>query len=459
MRYKLAIIAGKLIKAGLRLVGRGGTALPGVVANYFDDAILRKMASRVKFGSIVITGTNGKTTTARMITDILDRNGYVVLNNRSGSNLERGLISTFLDVTDWNGEMEIDVAVLEIDEADLVNLVSHLSVRQLIITNFFRDQLDRYGEILALRDLVKQAISEMNAGASLVLNADDPLVASMEDDVPEGVVVKYFGLNIDYQSEDFALDGRNCVNCGQELNYQQKYIAHLGNYSCRNCGYARVVPEVSVSDIDSMGIDGTKVVVKRHTKDDLEIVLPLPGIFNLYNLLAAVASGDLMDGIDDGLLKDAVAKFKPVFGRFEKVVVDDQEIYLMLSKNPTGFNELIKTLVLEEEDLNLIFILNDSYADGRDVSWIWDIDLEKLRDRVNWLAVAGTRGEEMLLRVKYAEFAMERVGIEKNSRQLVSDIIGLPSSQRVFVLATYTGMLEFRAELQKKGLVKGFWKD
>jgi len=459
MRYKLAIIAGKLAKAGLRLLGRGGTALPGIVARFFDGSVLRQMASRVKFGSIVITGTNGKTTTARMISDGLDRNGYIVLNNRSGSNLERGLIATFLDACDWRGEVDADVAVLEIDEADLVNLISQLSVKQLIITNFFRDQLDRYGEILALRDLVKQAVEEMNAGASLVLNADDPLVASMEDCVPEGVEVKYFGLKIEYESDDFALDGRDCVNCGQELSYQKKYIAHLGDYSCKNCGYARMEPDVSIAEIESVGITGTKVIISRRSKDDLELFLPLPGVFNLYNLLAAVASVDLMDGVDDGLLKDAVAKFKPVFGRFEKVQVNDQEIYLMLSKNPTGFNELIKTLMVEGGGLNLVFILNDNYADGRDISWIWDIDLEKLRERINWLAVSGTRGEEMLLRVKYAEYPMERVGLEKNYRQLIADITAMPSSQRVFVLSTYTGMLELRAELQKKGLVEGFWND
>lgn len=453
----MAILLGKISKLILHLFQKGGTAFPGLVAKLIDAQILSDLTGRVKFGSIVVTGTNGKTTTARLISEILDKNGYVVINNRSGSNLERGLIASFLDVADWSGNVAVDVAVLEIDEADLINLVGKLSLRQLIITNFFRDQLDRYGELLALRDLVKKAIAEMSAGSSLIINADDPLVASLADDVPEGVKVRSFGLNIDLDTNDYALDGRECIKCGHELKYRNKYLAHLGNYSCAECGYHRVTPDIAVTDWVRQGLAGSNLQV-RMSENLVMINLPLPGLYNVYNLLAAVSSVTLME-VDTELMQDAVVKFKPVFGRFEKVVLGDQLLYLMLAKNPTGFNELIKTISEHDEKLNLIFVLNDNYADGRDISWIWDIDMERLRDKINWLVVSGTRAEEMNLRVKYANFNMERVAMEKNYHQLIKDIKFDSKIKEVFVLSTYTGMLDFRRELQKIGLVNEFWRD
>lgn len=454
----MAIIIGKGIKYILHLFSRGGTALPGLVALYFDPNVLSRMTKAVKFGSIVVTGTNGKTTTARMITEALDRNGYGVMNNRSGSNLERGLVSGFLDVMNWRGETGVDVAILEIDEADLPNLVNKLSMRQLVITNFFRDQLDRYGELLSLRNLVRRAIEEMPTGAYLILNADDPLVSSLDNFVPDGVTVKYYGLELNYNCEDFALDGRECFNCGEELYYDKKYLSHLGHYYCSNCGYRRHLPDVRAVDCRMNGLNGSEVTILGGREESRRVNFSLPGLFNIYNLLAVLTSVEQME-VDNNLLQESLVKFKPVFGRFEKVVIGAKIIYLLLSKNPTGFNELIKTICLHEGKLGLIFILNDNYADGRDISWIWDIDIEKLRDRVNWLAVAGGRAEEMMMRVKYADFNMDRVGQGKNYRSMINDLLSSSQAEEIFVLATYTGMMEFRAELHKMGYVSDFWKD
>ncbi|MBU0648473.1 hypothetical protein KJ855_04820, partial [Patescibacteria group bacterium] len=334
MTYLISIWLGKIVKNALRLFGYGATALPGLVSYKIDPDVLTRITSKLKHGSVLVTGTNGKTTTSRIISAILDRHGYAVVGNRSGSNLERGLISTLLDVSNFWGEVEADVAVLEVDEADLVNIINKVSCKHLVVLNFFRDQLDRYGELMSLRNLIKKAILEMPAGSRVVLCADDPLVVSLTDDVPQGVEVSYFGLDIDIESENnFAVDVSTCVKCGGDLKYNKVYLSHLGNYRCGSCGFARGELDYAVTEVKLHGIEKTEVVAVLDDGSKIQLEYQIPGLFNVYNLLAALAVVSGFD-IDNEVVVESVAKIKPAFGRFEKIDLDGKEVILMLSKNP-----------------------------------------------------------------------------------------------------------------------------
>lgn len=447
------------MRSVLLLFGRGGTTLPGFLMMKIDPDILGNLSSSLKHGSVVITGTNGKTTTSRLLSALLERQGYVVINNRSGSNLQRGLVASYLDYINWRGQGEVDVAVFEVDEADLINVLPSVACRQLVVTNFFRDQLDRYGELMALRDLVRKSVSDMAAGGRVVLNADDPLVCSLADYVPHGVDVKYFGLDVKSSDDmDFAVDVNKCIKCGGEIKYDYVYLSHLGQYRCLRCGFARPELNVSASEIDFKGVEGSSLVVGFDQGESRIVNINLPGLYNAYNALAAMAAVDYYE-IEIELIVDVFSQVKPAFGRFEEIVLDGRKVYLMLSKNPSGFNQLFRTILDGSDVINLVFVLNDNYADGRDVSWIWDVDFEKLVGRVNWVGLSGLRAQDMMLRLKYAGLDLSKIGIEQNYHQLVDDIIASPALGPVFVLATYTGMLDFRSEMQKRGLVSGFWED
>lgn len=455
----MAIWLGKIVRAVLLFLGRGGTTLPGLMMSRIDPNVLRNLSNNLKHGSVVVTGTNGKTSTARIISAILDRHGYVVISNRSGSNLERGLVASYLEYVDWQGRANLDVAVLEVDEADLINILGKVGCRELVVTNFFRDQLDRYGELITLRDIVKRSVSDMLAGSRVVLNADDPLVNSLASAVPEGVEVVYFGMKIKGEQKlNFAVDVNKCVQCGGDLKYSQVYLSHLGDYLCVSCGFTRPQLDLSLVRMEPKGILGAELEVESKKWGRQQLQTILPGFYNVYNVLAAVMAVDYFE-VEIDLIADILQQVKPAFGRFEKILIAKKELYLMLSKNPSGFNELLRTILVSENPISLIFILNDNYADGRDVSWIWDVDFEKLAGRIGWIGLAGIRAWDMMLRIKYANIDIRRAGVEPDYQKLVEGVIQSEGSEPIFVMATYTGMLEFRAELQKRGLVTGFWED
>lgn len=461
MGYISSIWLGKVIKAVIQLFGSGGSALPGLILNKLNPGLLEQMAAKLKHGSIVVTGTNGKTTTASLLALVLERNGYEVMTNKTGSNLTRGLVSEFLDVIDWRGKMLADIAVLEIDEADLINLLKKLHVKGLIVTNMFRDQLDRYGELDTMRNLIVAAVKELAAGAKLVLNADDPLVNNLGKMASAGVEQIFFGLSsvLSFPPDNSAIDIEKCVECGGLLKYSNKFLAHLGDYKCQSCNFVKSKLNYQVNNVKLLGTAGSEILIESGNGGLLELKTNLPGLYNVYNVLATVAMASEM-AVENDLIVESVNKFNAVFGRFEKInISSNQQIYLMLSKNPTGFNQLIKTLLEEKEKLDLVFILNDNYADGRDISWIWDVDFEGLQEKINWIALSGTRAEDMAVRMKYAGIDSKLMAVEKDMKILVNDLIGLDGNKPIYVLASYTGMLQFRSQLVKKGLVKDFWKD
>lgn len=452
----MAVWLGKILVFCLGFFRRGGTSLPGLIARTIEPEILYKFCRQLRLGTIVVTGTNGKTTTSRLIKKVLETGGYNIVCNGEGSNLERGLISSLIKECDWSGKVDYDIGVFEVDEADLKNIMPKLFCRQLVVTNFFRDQLDRFGELNHLKTIVKQAISEMPAGSNLILNADDPFVGSLGKDV-SGLNVRYFGLNIaDRAVKGESVDVTDCQICGDSLFYEKRYLAHVGKYYCRKCGFKRPDLDWETNQYQGFGVDGMEIKVGNQKWGEFDLKLNLPGFFNVYNILAALAVVSELELERDQAI-DAINKFNPVFGRFEKVVLDNLKLVLMLAKNPTGFNELIKTILENESKVKLLVILNDNYADGRDISWIWDVNFEWFENRIEWVCLSGLRGYELLLRFKYAGVDLDVVGVEENYDKILSDFIDLKDRGNIYVLATYTGMLDFRKKITNRGLLADFW--
>ena len=439
---------GRGLRTVVRRAGRGGgTTLPGRALLRVDPRALERLAARVQGGSAVLSATNGKTTTAGMIAAIMGRAGRPLVHNRAGSNMHWGVATALLD----SGRRPEELGLFEVDEAWLPSVAASLHPRMLILCNLFRDQLDRYGELERLADAWAGLVRGPAAGAELVLNADDPLVA----DLGRGHrgPVTYFGVVDDSQALpelQHAADSKHCRNCGHAYSYEAIYLGHLGRYACPNCGRRRPDPSVVAESVRLLGMSGSEVTLDTPA-GRVELTLPLPGLYNVYNALAAAAAslglGATLDQVREGL-EGAAA----VFGRVETLAVAGRDVSILLVKNPAGANEVLRTLGLEQGPLDLWLALNDRIADGRDVSWIWDAAFELLAGRVRRVTCSGTRAEEMALRLKYAgvggDLVVER-DIEHSLDAAVADGDG-----PLYALPTYTALLELRELLTARGLAR-----
>jgi len=439
---------GRGLRTVVRRAGRGGgTTLPGRALLRVDPRALERLAARVQGGSAVLSATNGKTTTAGMIAAIMGRAGRPLVHNRAGSNMHWGVATALLD----SGRRPEELGLFEVDEAWLPSVAASLHPRMLILCNLFRDQLDRYGELERLADAWAGLVRGPAAGAELVLNADDPLVADLGRG--HGGPVTYFGVVDDSQALpelQHAADSKHCRNCGHAYSYEAIYLGHLGRYACPNCGRRRPDPSVVAERVRLLGMSGSEVTLDTPA-GRVELTLPLPGLYNVYNALAAAAAslglGATLDQVREGL-EGAAA----VFGRVETLAVAGRDVSILLVKNPAGANEVLRTLGLEQGPLDLWLALNDRIADGRDVSWIWDADFELLAGRVRRVTCSGTRAEEMALRLKYAgvggDLVVER-DIEHSLDAAVADGDG-----PLYALPTYTALLELRELLTARGLAR-----
>jgi UDP-N-acetylmuramyl tripeptide synthase len=447
--------AARSVGIASRASGRGGgTTLPGrVLLRLAPDAIAR-LGSRLE-DSTVVSATNGKTTTAGMIAAILAADGRHPVHNRAGSNMTWGVATALLEQHGREG-------LFEVDEAWLPKVAGELDPFLVVLGNLFRDQLDRYGEIETLADEWAALVAERAGRTRFVLNADDPLIADLGRDAEQnrrdGVV--YFGIDDPGQALpelQHASDAKHCRRCGHPYTYERAFVGHLGHYSCANCGASRPNPDVAATEISLHGMSGSTVAV-RTPRGEFDLELPLPGLYNVYNALAALAAG-LELGVDPQPSTAALAGVRAAFGRVETIEVDGTPVSILLIKNPAGANEVLRTLRLEArgERLDLWVALNDRIADGRDVSWVWDADFELLAGSVGRVTCAGTRAPEMALRLKYAGWPDERIvvkpGIAASLDQAVAAAPG-----RLFALPTYTALLELRKLLSSRGLAKEFWE-
>ncbi len=456
-----ALFAAKLataraVGAASRASGRGGgTTLPGRMLLRMQPDALARLGTRLDGGTTLISATNGKTTTAAMIAAALEADGRQPVHNRAGSNMTWGVATALLEQRGNEG-------LFEVDEAWLSKVAAQLDPAVMVLGNLFRDQLDRYGEMETLAADWARTVAARTGRSRFVLNADDPTIADLgRDDAGEpreGVV--YFGVEDVSQALpelQHAFDAKHCRRCGHPYAYERAFVGHLGHYSCSNCAAQRPRPDVAATEIELLGMDGSRVTM-RTPLGPLRLELPLPGLYNVYNALAAVATAIEL-GIAPERIASALAAMRAAFGRVETIAIGDRRLSILLIKNPAGANEVLRTLRLEAGDggLDLWIALNDRIADGRDVSWIWDADFELLEGAVRRVVCTGTRAAELAVRLKYAGLPVEAIevdgGIEASLDQALSAADG-----RLFALPTYTALLELRKLLASRGLAKEFWQ-
>jgi UDP-N-acetylmuramyl tripeptide synthase len=446
----------RVIGAASRASGRGGgTTLPGRVLLRLEPEAIARLGARLDRGTTIVSATNGKTTTAGMIAGILAADDRHPIHNRAGSNMTWGVATALLEQSGEEG-------LFEVDEAWLPRVAEQLDPRLIVLGNLFRDQLDRYGEMEALADDWGEAVAARVGRTAFALNADDPLIADLGRD-PEGTRregVTYFGIDDPSQALaelQHAFDAKHCRRCGHPYTYERAFVGHLGHYSCPNCGAERPQPEVAATAIELQGMDGSRVTV-RTPEGEVQVELPLPGLYNVYNALAAIAAG-LQLGVAPERIAAALGEMRAAFGRVETIPVAGTPVSILLIKNPAGANEVLRTLLLESErgGIDLWIALNDRIADGRDVSWIWDADFELLAGAVRRVVCSGTRAPEMALRLKYAGWPPEAIEVVPGiGSSLDAAVAG--SEGRLFALPTYTALLELRKLLADRGLAKEFWR-
>jgi lipid II isoglutaminyl synthase (glutamine-hydrolysing) len=446
--YRAARSLARVLRAASRRLGRtGGTTAPGRLLLRLSPDALRRMSGELDEGSVLVSATNGKTTTAAMVAAGLERSGRQVVHNRAGSNMAWGVATALLDAGRSRGQL----GLFEVDEAWLGSVATDLQPPLILLANLFRDQLDRYGELELLADRWAEIVASLDGRAGFVLNADDPLVADLGRD-REGVT--YFGLADDSQTlpaMQHAADSKHCRNCGHPYEYDAIYLGHLGRYHCPNCGRRRPDPDVVATRVELEGMSGSRIGFE--TPDGtLDLHLPLPGLYNVYNALAAAATL-LRLGVPLAQTGTALEEFGGAFGRVETIRVGGRRVSILLIKNPAGANEVLRTLMLEEGELDLWLALNDRIADGRDISWIWDADFEVLAGRVRRATCSGTRAEEMALRLKYAGIDAP-IEVERDLGASLDRAVATAGGERLFALPTYTALLELRDLLARRGLAK-----
>ena len=445
--YRAARSLARLVRAASRRLGRtGGTTAPGRLLLRLSPRALGRMAGELDEGSVLVSATNGKTTTAAMIAAGLEGSARELVHNRAGSNMAWGVATALLDAGRRPGQL----GLFEVDEAWLGSVARDVEPRLVLLANLFRDQLDRYGELELLADRWAETVSELDGHAGFVLNADDPLVADLGRGREQ---VTYFGLADDSQTlpaMQHAADSKHCRNCGHPYEYDAIYLGHMGRYHCPNCGRRRPDPDVVGRRVELEGMRGSRLTLET-PKGTLDLRLPLPGLYNVYNAVAAAATL-LRLNVPLTAVGEALEDFGGAFGRVETIPIDGRQVSILLIKNPAGANEVLRTLTLEEGELDLWFALNDGIADGRDISWIWDADFEVLAGRVRRATCSGTRAEELALRLKYAGIDAP-IEVNRDLGGSLDSAVAV-AGERLFALPTYTALLELRDLLARRGLAK-----
>ena len=454
-RAFLAICLCRLLRGFSRLVHRGGTAMPGQWALRVCPNLLSILARGVK--TVAITGTNGKTTTARMVEQGFAEQGKNYFANRSGANLLSGITTEFVMNSTLFGKCKKEYAVIECDEAAAVKVFPQLKPQVVIVLNLFRDQLDRYGEVTHTLANIRTALASLPEPITLCLNADCSLTASLAGDLNHRA--RFFGIDkgavLSAKRSELS-DASHCIRCKTEYEYDYITYGHLGGFRCPKCGYRRAEADYAVTDVAQQRADGSSIVIRANGKRYL-VEVNLPALYNIYNAIAAIAAMTEM-GITTEAAISAVASFKCGFGRMENFALGKGGAKVMLAKNPAGFNQLLSFLQNIPDKFVLVLCLNDRGADGTDISWIWDANFEELCNLAGTLEkviVSGDRAADMAVRVKYAGVDPRFVTIEHDYERLVKE---LESEERpIYMIPTYTAMLELRETLIRHCGGDEFW--
>jgi UDP-N-acetylmuramyl tripeptide synthase len=462
-RLVVALTAAKVAGGVIRRLGRGGgTAAPGLVAERVDPALLTKLTGQLSHGAVVIAGTNGKTTTSRMVADVFEAMPWRVVHNRSGSNLVRGVVAAFVQRASASGDIGGDIGVIEADEAALPEIIRRVQPRVILLNNLFRDQLDRYGELDTIARTWQKVLKELPAETTVIVNGDDQTLVAISD----GIAARRVCFGLDEQKHRLselphAADAAICRVCGSDLGYHALYLSHLGDWFCEGCGRKRPALDYTGSAIELNGVTSLSMRVTGPSRDAHDLQIGVPGLYNAYNALAAAAVAREVDA-GWSVIAQAFNAFRSAFGRIERVTYKGRELTLALVKNPTGFNEVLRMLTAETGGLQLptMIAINDLDADGRDVSWLWDVDFELLAKGEGTLSTTGLRGPDMANRLKYAGVAPERIHPLDTDLSIALDafVDALPEGQGAYILPTYTAMLALRKTLADRGAVTAFWE-
>jgi len=443
----LARAAGRLS----RLAGTGGgTTMPGKLLWKLDPSAVDRLAARLPLGSALVSATNGKTTTAAMAAEIL-QGRLRLAHNGSGANLVSGVASTMLDARG------AELGLFEVDEAALPEVAARLQPRALCLGNLFRDQLDRYGELEHVAAAWRDAVRSLSPEAALTVNGDDPQVGELARERPDAVVFGVDDPSCARPSLQHAADSKYCVRCGTPYEYAAAYVGHLGDYHCPSCGHGRPPLAVVARNIEPHGLES--VAFELDTPAGTRPVrLRLPGLYNVYNALAAASLTGLL-GASLEEIGSGLERFNAAFGRFERIAMGDRRLLMLLIKNPAGANEAIRTIVDGGAPSLAVVALNDAIADGRDVSWIWDVDFEPLLGGLNRLLATGDRAAELALRFKYGGMQEDAIEVVPSLERALDRGLELtPAGGELVVLPTYTAMLALRKMVAERGFVRPYWE-
>ena len=449
-----AVLSCKLSRFAIRLLGRGGTDFPGRIALKLCPDLLGYLAKDVT--TVIVTGTNGKTTTSRMIEQALTDSGISFFANKSGANLLSGVTAEFAMHSSLGGKCRYPYALIEADEAAFKAISRYVNAKAVVVTNVFRDQLDRYGEVTHTLENIHIGISHCK-NAVLCINADDSLSRSLADTVENHVI--FYGVDTPiYQSRVQELsDAPYCIRCKHEYVYDYVTYGHLGGYHCPNCGYGRPDTDVSVTKVLSTDTESSHVVM-RADGNDYDTQINLPGGYNIYNACATMACGKAL-GLDLKTVSSSLSAFSCGFGRMEKFEINGTSLRMILIKNPAGCNQVLNFLSGIQEPSVFVVCLNDRAQDGKDVSWIWDVDFERIAamgDQLTEILVSGIRADDMAMRFKYAGVPVDKLRVIKDYGELVKACIS--QKHPVYIMPTYTAMLGLREKISKTYGFKDFWE-
>jgi UDP-N-acetylmuramyl tripeptide synthase len=456
-RGVLALAVGKSAAVATRLIGRGGgTAITGMVARHVDPLILDKLVRVPGVPLIAITGSNGKTTTARFTAALLRGESIAVCHNSAGANLIQGVTSLAVSHASLSGRLPDAVFVAEVDEGALPKVAQETLPRALLVTDLFRDQLDRFGEIYAVRDAIESVAAALPAEAALVINADDPMVATMASDRRGNRVT--FGLALKKSTDRItrAADTIRCPRCQADLEYKHVYLSHMGDYRCRGCGFSRPRLDVAVTSLEVKGLDCTRMEMRTKT-GHLTLEIPQSGTHIAYDAAGAIA---ILVGLGIPLehAAESLAAVAPAFGRLERIEAGDREIILAFAKNPTSYNTTLRALATEGEPRQLLIAASNTLVDGEDFGWLWDVDFESMASLVDRVVVSGTRADELANRLHYAGVPIEKLKVVEDRRAALDEALTrLIPGARLVVLSGYTPLIELRNEMRRRGWTGRYW--